>query len=232
MSQSNIKFAPPSPEKVARRRRNTIAAAAIAVLVAGAATWAFWPQPHVPTLAKTPDEFRQLDKTERRAAVQELGGTMQERMDSLRGIEDSQERRNAMRNAMGEARQEQIDEYFAATPEQRVKLLDKQIDEMQKMREEMQKRRTEAEANGTTRPDRGARGERGGGRDGQTPGGAGRGAEGGDRGERGGADRGGRGGGGGGANNPAARAQRTEYRAAMANRAKERGIEMPGRGGR
>ncbi|MEM8874433.1 MAG: hypothetical protein AAGD32_09250 [Planctomycetota bacterium] len=207
MNQSDIKFAAPSPEKKARQRRNAIAGAAVAVLVVGAAAWAFWPTPDVPTVAKDRDEFRELPKEERRAAIEELGETVPERMEKIREIEDPQARRAAVRNMFREEMQKRQDAYFAAPPEERESVLDAQLDEFLEMREERQRRREEAQANGEARPERGP----------------------GERGERDRAREGGRR--GGGANNPAARAQRAEYMAAMRQRAQERGIEMPGRGG-
>lgn len=231
MKHANIKFAKPSPEKQARRRRAVIAGSAVAVLAVGAAAWAFWPGPDQPALAQAPETFRQLEKDERRAAVEDLGQSIPERIETLRAIEDPEQRRNAFRNMFQEETQKRMDEFFAAPAEEREAVLDKHIDERMKAMEERARRRAEREESGEQRPDRGGRG------DGEPN------ADRGERGDRDGARDGGREGGrdgareggrrgGGGANNPAARAQRAEYRAAMRQRMEERGIEPPRRGGR
>lgn len=192
--------------------------ATVALAAVGGAVWA---------VAGSHSEKKPTVEIPQQYAVDNLkkmepGPGMWDQMRELRDRKDlTDEQRDQIRDnirSVMEARmKERVDEYYAAKGEDKKKILDKHIDEMQKFREEMEARRKQE-------------GNQAGGPPGDRPRGEG------DRGP------GGRGGPGGGSReqrmtrtqsrNPDQMAKRMAYMAAVAERMKERGIEAPPFGGR
>jgi hypothetical protein len=150
------------------------------------------------------DKFETLPAAEKKQLRDALG----DNREALRDL-PAEQRRDAFRNMMESAMDERVERYFSLPPgKEREAELDKQIDEMQKRMSQWQNRPT-------TRPTSRPAGEGG-------PGGPG-GREGnGNRAERSARRDSG---------NPAKRAERTEYFAAMRERAEARGIKAGGGGG-
>lgn len=193
-------------------------AATVALAAVGGAVWAVAGN-HAdkkPTV-EIPQQFA-VDNLKK----MEPGPGMWDQMRELRDRKDlTDEQRDQIRDNMRsvmEARfKERIDEYYSAKGEDKKKILDKHIDEMQKFREQMEARRNQEgnQAGGPPGGDR-PRGD-------------------GDRGQ------GGRGGPGGGSReqrmtrtqsrNPDQMAKRMAYMAAVNERMKERGMQPFGGGG-
>ena len=210
------------PKSTVKRRGMIAGGAILAVAATGAVAWAVWPTT-LPGDDATPDEvraavaadsFRDLPKPQR----QELSDRLLAVRDEAPGEASTDEagrgeRRRAMRNAIREQLQKRMDAFFAAESEaERDAVLDEALDRFQEMRKEREARRGERAGRGEGE----GRRDRGEGREGRGGGGGGPG------GGPGGWDRG----------DPAARVQALEFFSALRNRAEERGIDMPGPGGR
>lgn len=206
-------------------RQNKIALAGVGVLVVGVGGALAW------RAGFAPDEHERM--------VAELKAIpIAERFDKFRDESLTEEQRDELRRSMREVMEEEItsrmDEYFNAPEDQKVAILDKHLDEFQEMRERFRQQREAGErpAPGGTDSDRPRR----------EPGGSDR-AEGGDRAGQPGQGEGRRQFGGRTptreqrkermeGTSPERMARMAQYWGKMQDRAKERGIEMRGPGGR
>lgn len=132
-----------------------------AVLV-GASVWGI--TAHYRNADATPVLPRELTVEglkEQRAEPGKMRDTMREAMDR-EDLTDEQKRQIAqnMREVWRSTMRERVDEYFNASEDDRVAVLDRQIDEFQRFREEMERRRADQERAGQAKEGDKARPER------------------------------------------------------------------------
>ncbi len=242
------------------RPRNWLIAGAVFLLVAGGGWWMIWARGDR-QLAEVQQLSEQLwsnmrDENLTRDQRREMFDHFRTKMDALSPEQRDQFRESQEQRWMARE-QEQLSQFFALSPTDRIAELDRQIDRMANWRQEREARRARDEASGEDRGRReGRRGDRApdGGPGGGPRGGPGSADGDGRRGPPGGSDGpGGRGGDGGGrrslrganpqqvnewrrarldATTPQYRAQRDEYRRLMRERMQQRGFQTPtfGRG--
>lgn len=218
-----------TPSHESSNRRRGITLAALALLVSAGVAYAFLGQP---------TKVAEADPNEIAKELREQGREMdpearQERIDRLASLSDEEKaeldpesERVVRRAEMRQRMQDRVDGFFDTPLEERDAYLDETLDEIMKRMAERDAERARREAAGEPAPER---------RRGRPEGGDGPNA---DRGDRPDADRGNRGerdgrgdgarrGRGGGEGNSVQQAKRAEFAAALMQRAKERGIELP-----
>ena len=120
--------------------KRIIAAAAVVVLLAVGAVWAFRSRPDakLESVKKMADQMAATRQPPKPADYERI----RKEMSNL----SPDQRRQVMEHGRQLFQREinrRIDEYFAAPPAERTKILDKQIEDMEKMRQQWEKRRAE-----------------------------------------------------------------------------------------